>query len=149
MIDYQKFEELPKRVQYFVNTIKESGYEDITNYIFPSKYYGNNSFYCTVWIDSEEMIQGKIEDRCKINILLQRPSIKNIFGINIVNINVRYKNKQKLSKKFLPELKKRLKNSEDGVDIHAVRFDIKSEIEDPPSSCCVKKIQTFKNLRRY
>jgi hypothetical protein len=126
------YETLPNRVRLFVDTIKEDyGYDDFRCFEFPAKYYGENSFRCQLWIDVEEMVMGKIPYRWKIQEMINHNLIKNIFGIDYVCVSVHYKNKQQLSKKFLTELKKILKESPVATDIHSVRFDIKSLNNDP------------------
>lgn len=139
MVDYKTYEELPKRVQYFVDTIKEHGYTDIRSFESPCKFFGKKSFGCNVWIDAEEMVQGKIPYRYQVQKSITKGSIKDLFGIEYLSISVFYKNKQQLGKKFLPELKKRLKESKAGNYIHSVRFNINSHNEDP---------QVFVVLRR-
>jgi hypothetical protein len=131
MVDYKTYEELPKRVQYFVDTIKEHGYTDIRSFESPCKYFGKKSFGCKVWIDAEEMIQGKIPYRYQVEKIIAKGSIKDLFGIEHLSISVCYKNKQQLGKKFLPELKKRLKECQAGKDVHSVRFDINNKFTDP------------------
>jgi hypothetical protein len=39
MYEYKTFEELPKRVQYFVETLKSHGHMDIRDFDFPSKIF--------------------------------------------------------------------------------------------------------------
>lgn len=131
MIDYKTYEELPKRVQYFVDSIIKQGYDDIRSLQFPCRYYNVDSFGCSVWIDAEEMVKGVIPFRGVIQSKLNHGSSKNIFGLGYLNISVHYKNKQQLGEKFLPELKKRLKDSSAGGDIHSVRFDVKTRNDDP------------------
>jgi hypothetical protein len=129
---HTSYETLPSRVRLFVDMIKEDyGYDDFRCFEFPAKYYGENSFRCQLWIDVEEMVMGKIPYRRNIQEMINNNSIQNIFGIDCVSISVHYKNKQQLSKKFLPELKKILKESPVAKDIHSVRFDIKSLNDDP------------------
>tara|TARA_R110000868_G_scaffold168585_3_gene403364 strand:+ start:2111 stop:2623 length:513 start_codon:yes stop_codon:yes gene_type:complete len=131
MIDYKTYEELPKRVQYFVGTIQNYGHTDIRSFESPCKFFGQNSFGCKVWIDSEEMVQGKIPYRFQVQEIVTQGTIKDLFGIEHLSIVVCYKNKQQLGKKFLPELKKRLKESSDGKYVHSVRFDINNKFTDP------------------
>lgn len=131
MVDYKTYEELPKRVQYFVDTIKEHGYTDIRSFESPCKFFGKKSFGCNVWIDAEEMVQGKIPYRYQVEKSITKGSIKDLFGIEYLSISVFYKNKQQLGKKFLPELKKRLKESKAGNSVHSVRFDINSRYDEP------------------
>jgi hypothetical protein len=131
MVDYQTYEELPKRIQYYVNSIKETGYDDIRSFQFPCKYFGGNSFGCSIWIDAEEMVKGLIPYRGVIQNMITNSLTKNIFNIGYLHISVHYKNKQQLGKKFLPELKKRLKESLAGKYIHSVRFDENSRNNDP------------------
>jgi hypothetical protein len=129
---YQPYEELPRRVQHYVDTIKSLGYTDIRDFQFPCKYFGKNSFGFRVWIDSEEMVQGKIPFRWKVyDIVNSDNGVKDLFGVGYTSISVSYKNKQQLGDKFLPELKKRLKSSEFGGSIHSVRFDINRNNDDP------------------
>jgi len=141
MHEYKTFEELPKRIQYFVEILKSHGHTDIRNFNFPLKYFGIDSFSCKVWIDSEEMVQGKVPYRGTVQKILSEGNIKNLFGIGYLNISVHYKNKQQLGKKFLPELKRRLKESSAGKDIHSVRFDVKSYNEDPQVYVVLNKYQ--------
>lgn len=131
MIDYKTYEELPKRVQYFVNSITKQGYDDIRSFQFPCKYYSDDSFGCSVWVDAEEMVKGVIPYRGVIQSKLNHGSSKNMFNIGSLNISVHYKNKQQFGKKFLSELKKRLKASSAGGDIHSVRYDDKTRNDDP------------------
>lgn len=139
MINYKTYEELPKRVQYFVGTIKDMGYDDIRDFQFPCKYFGAESFKCSIWVDAEETVKGVIPYRGTIQNKVSYGLMKNIFGIGHLSISVHYKNKQQLGKKFLPELKKRLKESSAGGVIHSVRFDDKTLNDDP---------QVFVVLRR-
>lgn len=139
MIDYKTYDELPRRIQYFVDSVKSIGYEDIRNFEYPCKYFGENSFGCKVWIDAEDTVRGVIPYRGVIQGQLDRGNMSYLFGIKTTSISVRYKNKQQLGQKFLPELKKRLKESPAGKDIHSVRFDISSYNDDP---------QVFVVLRR-
>lgn len=139
MIRYQTYEELPKRVQYFVNSIKETGYDDIRSFQFPCIYSGDNSFGCSVWIDAEEMVKGLIPYRGVVQHKISNGLTKYVFGIKNLNISVHYKNKQQFGEKFLPELKKRLKECSEGKYVHSVRFDCKSLNNDP---------QVFVVLRR-
>ncbi len=131
MVDYKTYEELPKRVQYFVDTIKEHGYTDIRSFESPCKYFDEKSFGCKVWVDAEETVQRKIPYRHQIQNIITKGNIKNLFGIGHLSVCVHYKNKQQLGNKFLPELKKRLKSSEFGDCVHSVRFNIKSYNDDP------------------
>ena len=41
MYKYKTFEELPKRVQYFVEILKSHGHMDIRDFGFPLKYFGD------------------------------------------------------------------------------------------------------------
>ena len=140
---YKTYEELPKRIQYFVETIKKEGYHDITNIQFPCRYFGEQSFGCFIWIDAEEVVKGKIPYRGKVQGSIARGSIKNVFGLGHLSIGVFYKNKQQFGQKFLPELKKRLKESPVGKDIHSVRFDIKNKNEDPEVFVILKRNGTY------
>ena len=54
-----------------------------------------------------------------------------MFNIGYLSISVHYKNKQQFGKKFLPELKKRLRESSAGNVIHSVRYDEKTLNDDP------------------
>ena len=139
MIDYQTYDELPKRIQYFVDSIIKMGYDDIRSFQFPCKYYGADSFGCSVWVDAEETVKGIIPYRGVIQSKLSYGTTKNMFGIVGLNISVHYKNKQQFGKKFLPELKKRLRESSAGDVIHSVRYDEKTRNDDP---------QVFVVLRR-
>lgn len=131
MIDYQTYDELPKRIQYFVDSLKEMGYDDIRSFQFPCKYFGVDSFGCSIWVDAEQTIKGDIPYRGTIQSKVSNTLSKNMFGIGYLNISVYYKNKQQLGKKFLPELKKRLKECPDGGYIHSVRYDEKTLNDDP------------------
>lgn len=131
MRDYKTFDDLPKRIQYFVETIKKDGFQDITEFEFPCKYYGEGSFGCKIWIDAEETAQGKIPYRGVVQGLVGSGGLRGVFGVGNTSILVRYKNKQQFGKKFLPELKKRLKESSAGGDVHSVRFDLQSYNDDP------------------
>lgn len=139
MIDYKTYDELPRRIQYFVDSIKSKGYDDLRNFQYPCKYWGEDSFGCNVWIDAEDTVKGVIPYRGTIQSILDNGSLCNLFGIRTTSISVHYKNKQQLGQKFLPELKKRLKESSAGDHIHSVRFDIKTKNDDP---------QVFVVLRR-
>ena len=139
MSGYQTYEELPKRIQYFVDSIKEMGYDDVRSFQFPCIYYGEDSFGCDVWIDAEEMVKGLIPYRGPLQSKLNYGTTKNMFSIRSTNISVHYKNKQQFGEKFLPELKKRLKECSEGKYVHSVRFDCKSLNDDP---------QVFVVLRR-
>ena len=143
MSNFKTYEELPKRVQYFVDTIKKEGYQDITNFMFPCKYFGENSFGCVVWLDAEEVAKGKIPFRGIIRASIACGRIKNVFGLGNLSISVFYKNKQQSGQKFLPELKKRLKESPVGKDIHSVRFDVKTKNEDPEVFVVLKRNGTY------
>lgn len=131
MIEYKTYEELPKRIQYFVDSILEQGYKDVRSYEYPCRYYGAESFGCKVWIDAEEVVKGVIPYRGTIQSKLNHGSIKNMFNIGYLSISVHYKNKQQFGKKFLPELKKRLRESSAGNVIHSVRYDEKTLNDDP------------------
>lgn len=131
MNDYLTYDELPKRIQYFVDSIKEMGYDDIRSFEYPSKYFGPESFGCSIWVDAEQTIKGEIPYRGTIQSIVRSILSKNMFGIGYLNISVHYKNKQQLGKKFLPELKKRLRESSAGNDIHSVRYDDKTLNDDP------------------
>ena len=131
MIDYQTYDELPKRIQYFVDSIKEMGYDDIRSFQFPCKYYGPESFGCSIWIDTEQTVKGEIPYRGVIQSRVNDTLSKNVFGLGYLNISVHYKNKQQFGKKFLPELKKRLRESSVGDIIHSVRYNEKTRNDDP------------------
>jgi hypothetical protein len=115
------------------------GYDDIRSFQYPCKYYGADSFGCSIWIDAEQTVKGEIPYRGVIQSMVSGSLLKNMFGLGSLDISVHYKNKQQLGKKFLPELKKRLKESIAGKDIHSVRYDEKTRNEDP---------QVFVVLRR-
>jgi len=140
---FKTYEELPKRIQYFVDTLKKEGYQDISDFEFPCRYFGDNSFGCKVWIDAEDVVRGKMPFRGLIQGSIGRGSISDVFGIKVTSISVHYKDKQKFSKKFLPELKKRLKESAVGCDIHSVRFDVKNKNEDPEVFVVLKRNGTY------
>jgi len=149
---YQAYEELPKRVQHYVDTIKSLGYTEISNLQFPCLYFGKNSFGCKIWIDAEEMVQGKIPFRWKVHdIVNSGDGVKHLFGIGYTSISISYKNKQQLGDKFLSELKKRLKVSEFGGCVHSVRFDIKSYNDDPQIYVVLRRgnqsIESYPSIR--
>jgi hypothetical protein len=144
---FKTYEELPKRVQYFVNTIKKEGYQDITNLEFPCKYFGEDSFGCLIWIDAEDVARGKMPFRELVKNSIEHGSIKNVFGITHLSIGVFYKNKQQFGQKFLPELKKRLKESPVGDDIHSVRFDVKNKKKTPQVFIILKPYGLVLNSR--
>jgi hypothetical protein len=139
MVDYKTYEELPKRLQYFVGTIKEHGYTDIRNLQSPCNFFGQKSFGCEVWVDAEEMVKGKIPHRHEIQKIITKGNMKNLFGVENLSISVHYKNKQQLGEKFLPELKKRLKECPAAKDVHSVRFDIKSRNDDPQVNVILRR----------
>ena len=131
MSDYKTYEELPKRIQYLINDIKSTGYEDIRSFQYPIKFYGENTFGCKIWVDAEDVVKGIIPYRGVIHSKVNDKIINDMFGLKSSSISVHYKNKQQLGQKFLPELKKRLKESSAGEYIHSVRFNINSINDDP------------------
>lgn len=139
MRDYLQIEELPKNCQLYLNEIKKLGFDDIrTIYLH---YYGNDvDLNFTIWVDVEDVIDGKIETANALRYNLNKKLNYAYFGIDNVSYGVKYKNKHRFADKILPDLKRELKSTKFSPMINSVRFDsLNDDREEPTVSVILRK----------
>ena len=140
MADYLQIEELPKNYQYYFQKIKELGFDDIRNiYLYKDTWRGESDLNFTIWIDVEDMIDGKVENANRLRNDIPKKINHRYFGIDDVGYRVKYKNKQAFANKFLPDLKREFKESKFAPIINSIRFDIKDDLDEPMVKVVLKK----------
>lgn len=139
MADYLQIEELPKNYQYYFRRLKELGFDDIRNIYFYD--YGDGvelNFF--IWVDVEDVIDGKIETANELRHSIVKKFNPGYFGIDGVNYRVKYKNKHKFADKILPDLKRELKSTIFSPMINSVRFEsLNEDTEEPVVSVILRK----------
>jgi hypothetical protein len=139
MADYLKIEDLPKNYQIYLNQLKSMGYDDIRN-IYLYEYRGGIDLTFFIWVDVEDVIDGKIETANELRYNITKKLNHKYFGIDDVNYRVRYKNKHKFADKILPDLKRELKSTIFSPMINSVRFEsLNDDIEEPRVSVILRK----------
>lgn len=129
MTDYLKYEELPKNYQYYLDRIKELGVDDI-RIISIFKHNTQSSIFYSIWIDTEDVVSGKVPNADILRASINKMSPK-MFGIDNINYFVKYKNKESFAKKLLPDLKKYFKNSKYFPMISSIKFEAKNDVINP------------------
>jgi hypothetical protein len=139
MANYLQIEELPKNYQLYLNEIKNLGFDDIRN-IYLYEYEDGIDLNFFIWVDVEDVIDGKIETANELRYNIIKKLNHKYFGIDDVNYRVRYKNKHKFADKILPDLKRELKSTIFSPMINSVRFEsLNDDIEEPVVSVILRK----------
>jgi hypothetical protein len=139
MVNYLQIEELPRNCQLYLNEIKKLGFDDIRNIYIVN--YGNAiDLNFTIWVDVEDVIDGKIETADELRSALNIKLNYEYFGIDDVRYRVKYKNKHRFADKILPDLKRELKSTKFSPMINSVRFDsLNDDTEEPTVSVILRK----------
>jgi hypothetical protein len=135
MVNYLQIEELPKNYQHYIRQLNKIGFDDIRSIYF----YDRGDFNFTIWLDVEDMVDGKVKNANYLRPNLRVMVNPDYFGVADVNYRIRYKNKQAFANKILPDLKKELKSSEYSQFISSIRFDVNDDIEEPIVRVILKK----------
>jgi hypothetical protein len=115
------------------------GYDDIRN-IWLYHYDNKTDLNFWLWVDVEDVIDGKIETANELRYKLDKKLNHKYFGIDDVNYRVKYKNKHKFADKILPDLKKELKSTIFSPMINSVRFEsLNNDTEEPIVSVILRK----------
>jgi hypothetical protein len=139
MSDYKQIEELPRNYQLYLNEIKNLGFDDIRN-IYLFEYRDGVDLNFMIWIDVEDVIDGKIETANELRHNINKKLNHKYFGIDDINYRVKYKNKHKFADKILPDLKRELKSTIFSPMINSVRFDsLNDDTEEPTVSVILRK----------
>lgn len=139
MVNYLQIEELPKNYQLYLNEIKKLGFNDIRN-IYLHNYGNGIDLNFIIWVDVEDVIDGKIETANGLRYNLNKKLNYAYFGIDDVRYGVKYKNKHRFADKILPDLKRELKSTKFSPMINSVRFDsLNDDREEPTVSVILRK----------
>jgi hypothetical protein len=140
MADYLQIEELPRNYQLYFNEIKKRGFDDIRN-IYLHNYGNGIDLNFTIWVDVEDVIDGKIETANELRYNKFEKVINHeFFGIDDVRYRVKYKNKHSFADKILPDLKRELKSTKFSPMINSVRFmSLNDDTEEPVVSVILRK----------
>jgi hypothetical protein len=139
MVNYLQIEELPRNYQLYLNEIKNFGFDDIRN-IYLHDYGNGIDLNFTIWVDVEDVIDGKIESADKLRYDLEKRLNYRYFGIDDIRYRVKYKNKHKFADKILPDLRRELKSTKFSPMINSVRFmSLNDDTEEPVVSVILRK----------
>ena len=140
MDNYLQIEELPRNYQLYLNEIKKLGFDDIRN-IYLHNYGNGIDLNFIIWVDVEDVIDGKIETANELRYNRFEKLINHeYFGIDDVRYRVKYKNKHRFADKILPDLKRELKSTKFSPMINSVRFDsLNDDTEEPTVSVILRK----------
>jgi hypothetical protein len=139
MVDFLKIEDLPKNYQLYFNQLKSMGYDDIRN-IWLYHYDNKTDLNFLLWVDVEDVIDGKIETVNELRYKIDKKLNHEYFGIDDVKYRVKYKNKHKFADKILPDLKRELKSTIYSPMINSVRFEsLNDDTEEPIVSVILRK----------
>lgn len=140
MANYLQIEELPRNYQLYLNELKKLGIDDIRN-IYLHDYGNGIDLNFMIWVDVEDVIDGKIETANELRYNMIRNIINyKYFGIDDVRYGVKYKNKHKFADKILPDLKRELKSTKFSPMINSVRFEsLNDDTNEPMVSVILRK----------
>lgn len=139
MAEHLQIEDLPKNYQLYFNQLKSMGYDDFRRIYLHTFTDGKTDLNFWLWIDVEDMIDGKVKPIRLLRFYLENEVNPKYFGIDGVNYAVRYKNKHKFADKILPDLKRVLKSSEYGYLINSIRFNANEDLDEPKVTVIIKK----------